>query len=215
MNRFTYLALILVVLSAVPILAREDNAMFELENFSADVPIQAIILGVGDAVSFNMLGHTHVLYPSQIHGQFAKLKVFVNNDVAGSKGLSLPLQLGNSILLDVDKDKKDDLRIRLYEVDNETVTLIFESLGDAPKLVTAGNENVSSAVTGNAVADPSADYTPYIVIGAIILSLLALLYLRTKKDSAPAVAQDKPSESVDVNVEDIPFEDKKEEPKAP
>ena len=219
---FIWIFLILVPFS----LAREGEVnLFELEEFSYNLPVQAIMLEKGEGVTFNLLGHSHMVFPSEIYADRGniKLKVFVNTDLDSIPGISLPLRGDNSLLLDVNKDKTDDLRIRINKLEEKKVILLFESLGHAPNTFQgAGGEEKSTSqeeVTTAAVVEPevSLSYTPYVVIGAIILALLGLMYLRKDKPSQPDLGaanpmQDTPSDrasSVDVKVEEIPFEEQK------
>lgn len=226
--------LVLVIILAIGVAARENGGIFELVEFSNDMPIQAALLTVGDAVHFNLKGHEHLMYPTQIFEKNIKLRIFRNAEDPNSTGVILPLKAKDSILLDLDKDETDDLRVRIFEIDpaneneNASVTLIFESLGHAPNPFTIDEENQTTAgseITGGAVVEQKQNYTPYLIIGGIILALLGLLHLRKKGPgdgpvpamSAPVSREGPlhPAQNADVHVDDISFEDEEKKESFP
>ncbi|MBI4153874.1 hypothetical protein HY501_00920, partial [Candidatus Woesearchaeota archaeon] len=57
-------------------LGREGEAnLFALDEFNQDLPVQAIILEKGEGVTFNLLGHSHMAYPSEIFADRGNIKL--------------------------------------------------------------------------------------------------------------------------------------------
>jgi hypothetical protein len=183
MKKLILFSLIAAVLALMPF-ALAANA-YELEEFSKERPMQAIIMEVGDIVDFNLMDGTHRLRLKEIaaSGNSIKLNVYPFSNEA-SMAQAIPFfGLDNIVKVDLDQDGTDDVLLDIHEIKEGRVTLIVASTQYTDEF---NAEQALPEITGapetQGVVKEQKDYTKtYWVIAIAVILLAALLYSRAIK----------------------------------
>ncbi|MFH1065399.1 MAG: hypothetical protein V1734_02740 [Nanoarchaeota archaeon] len=183
MRKLILFSLIAAVLALMPF-AFAANA-YELEEFSKENPMQAIILESGDIVDFNLMEGTHRLRLKEIaqSEESIKLNVYPFSNEA-SMAQAIPFfGLENVVKVDLNQDGTDDVLLDIYEIKEGRVTLIVAS---AQYIEEINAENALPEITGapetQGVVKEQKDYTKtYWAIAIAVVLLGVLLYARAIK----------------------------------
>lgn len=179
----TKILVLLICILALPLVIANENSEgnWVVLNDLYDDPIQAVQLRAKQGVLIEYEGTKSTFIIDEIgYGEFVRLKAFIDYQ-NNSKGLSWPLRIGQTFLVDLNKDEIDDLIIRIHDIPinefgEETVILLFEYIGN-PKIEIGGK---SSEIT----QPEKEDISIYAITGLLLFGLVSFLgikYYRKKK----------------------------------
>lgn len=188
MKSITLILIALLILPAVMAAEAYDLSSFE------DEAEQAIELDEKDAVRFNLLDGRHQLTLHQVgRNGHAKIKIFPFIDLdGGSESWFAPLAPSRVAQGDLDKDDLDDIMIRVLKTNEEekTATLLITSIehkyGKKEGFVGEVIETEPDPVEDDIKWE---ELRPYIVIGAVIVAILAVILVRKREKNSKKKAK--------------------------
>lgn len=169
----------MVLLSGI-VLAQETNQTkptdtYNLEDFDKE-PKQAVWLKTGDFVFFNLLGKKHAIRMDLVYKDNAKLVLYPDTETS-PKGAYAPLNKGQYLNVDLNKDDVTDITIRLELIHEEEGFFVFESLVQ---------DESKPEVQGLVVSGETKKDNTLLLIAVGIGALLGLLIvLGLRKESPP------------------------------
>lgn len=158
--------LLLIILLAIPLVSAASIINTDLINNP-----ETIRLSVKDTIRFNMFDKEHEIMLREIRGSNSvKITVFIEG---AQTPIYIPLDSSNHALLDINKDRVDDLKIDLLFADKENAVLSITKL-DSPQ---------SNIISGDVVAETKENPSKLIgiIITVAVIVIGSLLYFGFKK----------------------------------
>lgn len=181
MKKLILISLIAAVLALMPFASAVN--IYELEEFTKEAPLQAIILSEGDILDFHLMDGTHRLRLVEISrsNTTIKLNLYPFTNLNASMAQQVPFfGLDNLVKVDLDQDDKDDVLLDILEIKDRKVTLAIASTEFAAE------EQELPEITGapetQGVVKEQKDYSKtYWAIAIAVILLAALLYAKAIK----------------------------------
>lgn len=175
-NKIISIVIVLTLITPIVLSAGNSKTLY----FNKDDEKIYYHFPLKDKVEFELLNETQVIIMDDIYMEkgVVGLDLFPN----GGEGVYVPLVKGKYVSLDLNKDKKEDMQVKLIAIDNETqANILFHKIGQNTVSDSEDNETLETnntdlePITGG-VTGPKTEKTPNYIIG-ITISLVIIIGL--------------------------------------
>ncbi len=141
MKKALFILMLLVCLSVV------EAGLITPANFSKE-QVQAYKLEVNNGISFYIKDKEYVIAIDDVGKTTARIRSFGYNKNNERETFYVPLNRKFGYKLDFDKDNIYDMNLRLGQIENKTVIILFESISE-PKYANQTQNNSTQGVKSN------------------------------------------------------------------